>query len=209
MFKNRFYISRPELIWSEAELPRPLNPEDFFKCSAPFHLEIGCGTGHFIAGMCERNPDVNFLGVEVSLKYARISAWKLERRNVTNGVILHGDSRNVIAHLLPTSSVVACYIFYPDPWFKKRHAKRRIFEKDYLLDLVRVICPDGDLFVKTDVSAYHTRMLEAFTETPDFELLSDENLAGREPGPDDIITNFERKARLKGHPLHSMHFKRR
>lgn len=192
-------LSRHDILHSIAEMPRPIAPATWFGRPAPFALEIGCGTGHFLARMAARHPDWNFLGVEISLKYARISAAKIERDGLANARVLNADSRDVVRNVIPAGSVDAAFILFSDPWFKKRHHKRRLFEPEYAAALARALRSGAPLHIKTDVTEYHEQIVEAFAAAPQFV-----RIASSPPGPawDGIVTNYERKALAAGRPIH-------
>lgn len=196
-------LSRPDMLYSAAEMPRPLDAAAWFgRPGAPLALEIGCGTGHFLARMATRHPDWNWLGVEISLKYARISAWKLERDGLAHARVLNADSRDVLRHILAPGSVAAAFILFSDPWFKKRHLKRRLFDPDYAASLARVLRPGAPLHIKTDITAYHEQIVEAFAAAPQFRPLAAGDTPAPPPAWDGIVTNYERKALAAGRPIH-------
>jgi tRNA (guanine-N7-)-methyltransferase len=205
MTSNRITLTREELLWGVAELPRPFDPNEWFGRTTPLELELGSGTGAFIAEAAARRPEHNFIGVEISLKYARIAAYKLERDGIPNARMLHADSRDVLRNILPPASVTACHIYYADPWFKKRHLKRRVIDEEFTSDLARVLRPGARLFIKTDITAYYEQIVESFAACPKFRSVDDRNLRDA-PLPDNITTNFERKALEAGHLLHYLEF---
>jgi tRNA (guanine-N7-)-methyltransferase len=98
---------------------------------------------------------------------------------------------------VPTGSVRAVHVYFPDPWWKKRHHKRRVWTPEFAADCVRVLIPGGRLHVATDVAEYFAHIRELLAGQPNLRLLSAEEQAGS-PRADEILTNFERKARQKG-----------
>ena len=108
------------------DLPRPWSTVALFGRDAPLEVEVGSGKGLFMATMGAACPERNFLGIEVSKKYARYSAAKLAVRRLPNAKMMQGDALPVFRELLPTAGVAAVHVYFPDPWWKARHKKRRV-----------------------------------------------------------------------------------
>ena len=167
----------------------------------PVEVEIGSGKGLFVASAGSQKPEHNYLGIELSRKYARLAAERIVTRGIGNVRVWPGDARAVLARLVPDASVRVVHVYFPDPWWKKRHKKRRVFTADLLASLVRVLKPSGELHVATDVEEYFDviRLLvggeRRFIELPAPPL--------KEPEHDlDYLTNFERKFRLEGRTIY-------
>ena len=93
----------------------------------PVELEVGSGKGLFLANAAMANPGHNFFGVELARKYARLAAERLAKLGISNAKVWPGDARDVLAHRVPDASLHAVHVYFPDPWWKKRHKKRRVF----------------------------------------------------------------------------------
>jgi tRNA (guanine-N7-)-methyltransferase len=167
----------------------------------PVELEVGSGKGLFLANAARANPSHNFFGIELARKYARLAAERLARLDIANAKVWSGDARDVLARRVPDASLRAVHVYFPDPWWKKRHKKRRVFTADLVDQLERVIVTGGELHVASDVEDYFTiiRGLIAvrprFCERPVTEPRAPEH-------EHDYLTNFERKYRLEGRPIH-------
>ncbi len=120
----------------------------------PVELEIGIGKGRFLLEQAGLRPEVNFLGVEWSLKYLRLAKERARRRGLGNVRLFRGDARHVLQALVPDRSVARVHVYCPDPWPKKRHRKRRLFTTSTIVHLERVLVPGGYLDLSTDVREY-------------------------------------------------------
>ena len=119
----------------------------------PVELEVGSGKGLFLANAARANPGRNFLGVEISRKYARLAAERLAKQGIANARVWAGDARDVLAPG-PGSEPRAVHVYFPDPWWKKRHKKRRVFNETLLAEIERTLKPGGELHVASDVEEY-------------------------------------------------------
>ncbi len=172
----------------------------------PVELEIGSGKGLFLANAARANPGHNFLGVELSRKYAWLAAARLVKLGIPNAKVWAGDARDVLARRLPDCSLRAIHVYFPDPWWKKRHKKRRVFTESLVAQIVRTLQPEGELHVATDVEEYFTIIRDLITACRHFH----EQPILVPEGPDhdrDDLTNFERKYRLEGRPIYRAAFR--
>jgi len=158
-------------------------------------IELGIGKGRYLLDAAQSNPAVNYIGVEVAGKYLRLAHGRACRRHLSNVRFVHGDAKEFVEFFLPTESVDAFHIYFPDPWPKKRHHKRRLVVGDFLEEVIRVLIPGGRLWLKTDHADYFDAMLEALAPLSD-RLGSVEAAWSGEP------TNFELKYVTDGRPIH-------
>jgi tRNA (guanine-N7-)-methyltransferase len=183
-------------LYQVAELPEGVDLKAYFaRPELPLEVEVGSGKGLFLASASQVWPDRNFLGVEIAAKYARFAAARLAQRGRENAVVLHGDARVVFGQRLSAGSCAAVHVYFPDPWWKKRHHKRRIMNEEFVAQIERVLLPGGSLHFWTDVEDYyhmgvatlrkHTSLLGPL-EVP--ELPAEHDL--------DYRTHFERRMRL-------------
>jgi tRNA (guanine-N7-)-methyltransferase len=163
----------------------------------PVEIEVGCGKGLFLLISALARPDVNFLGVEIDRKYQLFTATRMAKRALHNVRVACADARALLRDRVPAASVRAVHVYFPDPWWKKRHHKRRVFTAEFVGSVARALQPGGRLLAATDVESYFQVMRAVISERPDLQPVTP-------PEPDDeardrdFLTNFERKARLQG-----------
>ncbi|MDY0165312.1 MAG: tRNA (guanosine(46)-N7)-methyltransferase TrmB [Thermoguttaceae bacterium] len=176
------------------ELPRPATGAALFGRDAPLEVEVGSGKGLFLRTAAVEYPQRCFLGSEVVRKYARFTAAGLAKRELTNAKIVVGDALRLFAEWLPDRSVAAVHVYFPDPWWKKRHRKRRVMRESFVRDVQRVLEPGGVLHFWTDVAEYFQASLETLAAhtTLDGPHRVDEMPAEHEM---DYRTHFERRMR--------------
>ncbi len=181
----------------------PLHPRTLFPAAAadaPVELEVGSGKGLFLTGAAAAAPERVFLGVEISHGYALMTAGRLARRGLANARIVSGDGNVLVRRLFPDACLAAIHVYFPDPWWKARHRKRRVLSDAFLAHAARVLAPSGTLHVWTDVEEYFREALAAAAATGGF--LPPEEVGEREAAHDlDYRTHFERRTRLAGQPV--------
>jgi tRNA (guanine-N7-)-methyltransferase len=183
-----------------AALPTPLDPHSLFPTQAAIEMEVGSGKGLFLSTASAARPDLNFLGVEISGGYARLCASKLVAQRAANARIIHGDATYLARSLLPDACLTAIHVYFPDPWWKARHRKRRVLSDLFLAHAGRVLIPGGHLHIWTDVEEYFHEALTAARGTGLFSEALD--VAARPAEHDlDYRTHFERRTRLAGAPV--------
>src|ERR1700755_603424 len=141
------------------DMPRPWNASQLFPQDLPLEIEVGSGKGLFLNSAAKQNPDHNFLGVEIAAKYARHAAAKLAKNGYKNAVMLSGDAQRLFIEFLPDQSLVAVHVYFPDPWWKKRHHKRRVMNDRFLGEIYRTLTTGGSLHFWTDVSERYDEIL--------------------------------------------------
>src|SRR5262245_40256988 len=185
-----------------ADIPAPpLELARLFGSSQPVEVEIGSGRGLFLVNAGTTRPGTNFLGIEYDVKEARRAARRLQKRRLANVRILGADARVVLSKYFPDSSAAAIHVYFPDPWWKRRHKKRRIFTAELLKQAARILVPGGQLHAWTDVEEYFGVMTDLVAENPAFlaEAAPDERPAQHDM---DYHTSFERKKRKLGLPIY-------
>jgi len=179
----------------------PIDWTALFGNDRPIELEIGSGKGLFLVNSATANPAHNFLGVELSRKYARLCAERLSQREISNAKVWHGDARLVLTRHVPDLSLRVVHVYFPDPWWKKRHKKRRVFSDSLVTQIERTLEPGGQLRVASDVEEYFGLIQGLITAHPRFqEVPIPESKEARDPS--DYLTNFERKYRIEGRPIY-------
>jgi tRNA (guanine-N7-)-methyltransferase len=210
----RSFVRRPGRITAsqqralEALWPRygidyreaPVALEDIFARCAPRVLDIGFGDGEALVTMAARSPDVDFLGVEVHEPGIGHLLVLLERTRLTNVRVIRRDVVDVIEHMLQQERFAVVNIFFPDPWPKKRHHKRRLINDAFVTRLAEILDPGGLLHIATDWHPYAQWILEVMERAGRFEPCAYppealRRLAERPP------TKFERRGEKLGHTV--------
>jgi tRNA (guanine-N7-)-methyltransferase len=189
------------------ELPRPFSQEALFARQQPLEVEVGSGKGLFLAGAARTSPGHNFLGIEVSLKYARYAAAKLARQESDNGLVIGGDALLLFRDWFPDASLAAVHVYFPDPWWKKRHKKRRVLSEQFLQAAERTLAPGGTLHFWTDVEEYYRSTLELIAACT--RLAGPLPVAERPAEHDlDYRTHFERRTRKSEQAVYRAEFRK-
>jgi tRNA (guanine-N7-)-methyltransferase len=183
------------------DLPRPFDAAALFgdesdgNSKNPLEVEMGSGKGLFLASAAAGHPEHNFLGVELAGRYARFAAARLAQAGLSNAVIVSGDGLKLFRELLPDDSLAAVHVYFPDPWWKKRHKKRRVMNETFVADIERTLRPGGQLHFWTDVEEYFQQTLTLLAEKS--RLQGPLDVPERAAEHDlDYRTHFERRMRL-------------
>ncbi|MCW8902861.1 tRNA (guanosine(46)-N7)-methyltransferase TrmB, partial [Sedimenticola sp.] len=172
----------------------------------PVFLEIGFGNGESLASMAQAHPEHNYLGIEVHGPGVGHLLIRIETLGLENIRILRHDAIEVLKHCIPTNSLQGLFLFFPDPWHKKRHHKRRILNPDFVTELGRVIRPGGFFHAATDWEDYALQMMAVLSAADTLF----ENSAGAgqyTPRPDyRPLTKFEQRGHRLGHGVWDLIF---
>jgi tRNA (guanine-N7-)-methyltransferase len=192
-----------ELVGIELDaLGDPLDWEGLFGNGNPVEIEIGTGRGRFLILAGRARPETNFLGLDYSRKFLAMARQRIGRRGLTNVRLVRTEALRLLPRI-PDASVRRYHVYFPDPWPKKRHHKRRLFQSPFLEQAWRTLVPGGRILLLTDHAEYFRAIGETLEATPLFareesgfppEALLDE----------DGLTNFEMKYRLEGRPIHRL-----
>jgi len=199
-----------DLSWHFVELESlapPFDAEAFFGRTAPMEVEIGSGKGLFLSGAATETPERNFLGIEVAMKYARFAASRLAERKLTNARLMHGDAKRFFTEFLADNFLEAVHVYFPDPWWKARHRKRRMMTEAMVQQIERKLRPGGTLHFWTDVEEYFQSACETLaTHTQ----LTGPHEVQEKPADHDLDyrTHFERRMRKNNLPVYSAEFKK-
>jgi len=179
------------------------------RSALPFELEIGSGKGTFLVQQATLRPDVNYLGIEWAKAYWRHASDRLRRHGLHNVRMLHADAGEFVPWYCPDSIFRVVHVYFPDPWPKKRHHKRRTINAEFLRELHRVLTPGGCVRLVTDHDDYFQWMTEHAERVGE---LFDREPFDRPESADEgevVGTNFERKYRREGRPFNAMVLRRR
>ena len=173
---------------------------------APVVLEIGFGMGDATAAIAERMPGTDFLGIEVHAPGVGALLQRIGQRQLANLRIIQHDAVDALAAMIPPASLAGVHIFFPDPWHKKRHHKRRLIQPAFVAALAQHLAPGGVLHCATDWQPYAEQMLEVLAAEP----LLVNTAAGFAPRPElRPLTKFEARGLGLGHGVWDLVFERR
>ena len=157
------YLLTPESLTKELDL------QAIFPTDQPLEVELGCGSGRFVSTRAEKHPHINYLAVERMKGRAFSTAGKFQKRELSNARLLRLEASYVVNYLLPPSSVDALYVFFPDPWPKRRHHTRRLFNDEFLTSLCRTMKLNGRVYLNTDHEDYFKVIHALFEQHPAFD----------------------------------------
>lgn len=185
----------------------PYDLEQIFKRNARRILEIGFGSGQSLLQYAKNQPDTDFIGIEVYVPGLGTLLADLAKQNINNVRLFNYDAVLVLQQCIPDNSIDKILIFFPDPWPKKRHHKRRLIQSEFINLVSRKLKPQGVLHLATDWQDYATHMLEVLATKSEFE-----NTAGPlqfSARPDyRPLTRFELRGQTLGHPIFDLIFKK-
>lgn len=185
----------------------PLQLEEIFGRRAPCHLEIGFGMGEALLEMATSHPEVNHLGIEVYLPGIGSLLKRVHEQQLHNLRILNGDACELLDRSIPDASFEVIQLFFPDPWPKKRHHKRRIVQPPFAALLAQKLLPGGRLLMATDWQDYAEHMLQVLSATPG--LVNTAGPGRYAPRPAERpLTKFEARGQRLGHPVWDLVFVR-
>lgn len=174
---------------------------EYFGNGHPVEIDVGSGRGMFLLKAALANPGTNYLGIELDYKEGRRGARKLKKRQLPNARVLGGDVRVAFEELIEPGSVSAVHVYFPDPWWKRKHKKRRLFTDLFTDQMARVLKPGGLVHVWTDVEDYFRDMAALMDHHGQFEPIPPP--PEHEPQHDmDYVTSFERKKRQEGSTIY-------
>lgn len=185
----------------------PIDPATLFGDSRPVTLEIGFGMGDSLLEMAKRNPEKGFIGIEVHPPGVGRLLGRAAEEGVTNLRVYCEDAVEVLAQCIPDSSLAGLQLFFPDPWPKKRHHKRRIVQPAFAEAVRQKLSIGGTFHMATDWQPYAEHMMEVMSAAPGYR-----NQAGEgeySPQPDwRPVTKFQRRGEKLGHGVWDLIFER-
>lgn len=186
-------------------LDHPLDLTAVFGNNNPVTLEIGFGNGESLVQMAEQSPDRNFIGIEVHRPGVGHLLRAVLEKNLQNLRVFDTDAVEVLKQVIPDHGLDCVQLFFPDPWHKKRHHKRRILQADFLNLLQQKIKTGGTFHAATDWQAYAEHMLETLEQHPGFKNTGKGYLQRPDHRP---ITKFEQRGLRLGHGVWDLIFQR-
>jgi tRNA (guanine-N7-)-methyltransferase len=169
----------------------------------PLELEIGFGRGRFLLERARAAPASRVLGLEIKAKWAHLVEERRRSEGLENAAALRADARTVLPRSGPDGCLARVFVLFPDPWWKKRHSKRRVVDEDFLDHVARLLAPGGELFVATDVEDRCEQMRARIEAQGAFEIVP------CDANPFGARSNREVRAEEDGLPIHRLLARRR
>ncbi len=186
--------------WPLAELPSPIRPDEIVAGDGPWELELGFGKGRYLLQRAAALPERRFLGIELVSKYYRMARHRGQRRGLSNLAVCRGEAHYLLATAIPRGFADQVHVYFPDPWPKAKHHKRRLFDPETVDLVLGAIRPGGKLVFATDFLDYGEIVVEILSSHPDLTL---ELIDG--PWPDGARTHYESRFVREGKPILRLH----
>ena len=187
--------------------PAALDLPTLFGRAAPRMLEIGFGAGEALLEFASAHPEIDCIGVEVHRPGVGRLLLGAEAVTLSNLRVICHDAVEVLQHQLPPASIALVHIFFPDPWPKKRHHKRRLIQPAFVELLAKVIAPGGTLRLATDWEPYAQHMREVIDASSGFaNIAADAGFVAR--SAERTLTRFERRGQRLGHGVWDLEYRR-
>lgn len=177
-------------------LPAPLALDQLLPGEGSWVVEIGYGKGRYLLKQVLENPGRRYLGIEIVSKYWRMLGDRARKRGARNLLNLRGEALSILATSLPRSFAEEVHVYFPDPWHKTRHHRRRLFDPETIDQVLAALVPGGRLLFATDYLEYGGIVRGILESHPDLEVAV-------QPGewPDGARTNYEAKFIAEGRPI--------
>ncbi|HLW67325.1 MAG TPA: tRNA (guanosine(46)-N7)-methyltransferase TrmB [Gemmataceae bacterium] len=186
---------------------KPIDWRAIFANDHPVEVEVGCGKGLFLITAASACPSVNFFGIEIVRKYQLYTATRLAIRNQHNARIACANAKTFFRDRIREDSLQAVHVYFPDPWWKKRHHKRRLFSAEFAALCASRLWRGGKLHFASDVAEYYEMVRELCRQQPALRELPPPS-ATEARHDMDYLTNFERKSMRAGREVHRLLFER-
>ncbi len=202
-----YVIEAPRDVASTSIRPgSAIDPVAVWGREAPLLVEIGSGQGHAIVHAASSRPDDDFLAIEVFKAGLARTMLDADRAGARNLRLVEANAPEVLQHLLPAASVDELWVFFPDPWHKKKHTKRRLVTADFARVAAGALRDGGMLRLATDWEDYALQMRDVLSAAPDFEPAFEGEWAPRFEGR--VLTAFERKGSRVGRDIRDLSYRR-
>jgi tRNA (guanine-N7-)-methyltransferase len=202
-----YVIDVPRDLAATSILPgSSIDPVGVWGREAPLIVEIGSGQGHAIVHAATSRPDDDFLAIEVFRAGLARTMLDADRAGARNLRLVEANAPEVLQHLLPAASVDELWVFFPDPWHKKKHTKRRLVAEGFAEIAATALRDGGVLRLATDWEDYALQMRAVLAAAPEFEPMFEGEWAPRFEGR--VLTAFERKGARVGRDIRDLSYRR-
>lgn len=176
---------------------------DAFGRAAPLHVEVGSGNGFYLSGMAAAHPEADWIGVEIRFKRVVLAARKLRALELRNARVVRYDAMQ-LDELFEPGSLAGVHVNHPDPWARQTQAKHRLIDRPFAELCARLLAPGAPLRLKTDFLPHVDALVRVADGLPLRVVDVRRDVAANgTPWPDDIRTNYQRKAEERGAPVHA------
>jgi len=189
------------VLLDESVADAAIDPRGLFDNDRPIEIEIGAGKGTFLLARAANRPDLNFLGIEWARAYCHYAADRLRRAGLHNVRMLRADAGPFVRNCLPDRSIWRLHVYFPDPWPKRKHHRRRLIQRAFVAEARRVLRIGGQFLVVTDHMGYFQHIRRVLGGAEGFVATPMPKMAG-ESG-ELVGTNFERKYIAQGRAFYS------
>lgn len=178
------------------DLPSHVDLDALVPGDGPWEIELGFGKGRYLLRRAQEDPARRFLGVEIVSKYFRLLEGRAARRGLTNLVTVRGEALYLLSAAMPRHFADVVHVYFPDPWPKVRHQKRRLFDPTTVDLVANLLAPGGRLLFASDFLEYGEQVVSLLESFPGLEVQRHE-----EPWPEGPRTNYEAKFMHEGRPI--------
>ena len=184
---------------------QPIVFEQVFGRAAPVFLEIGFGMGQSLLEMARSHPQFNFLGLEVHQPGVGGLLHQVETLGLKNLRVINQDATEILQQRIAPQSLDGLYLYFPDPWHKKKHHKRRLVKQEFVSQVAVALKPDGLFHIATDWDGYAEHIIEVMQQSTAFNNVSAADYSDRNGRP---ITKYEQRALRLGHRIYDMLYRK-
>ena len=185
-------MARPSLLYDLPSILQRIELTNVFPKTQPVEVELGSGDGSFLVEYAAQHPEHNFIGVERLLGRIRKMDRKGRALGLTNLLGVRIESSYFLEYLLPASSAMAMHVYFPDPWPKRKHRRRRLINERFPSLARQALAPGGMVYLRTDDENYFEQMLEVFVASRQFRPMAT---------PEELVqlrTDFEKDVEARG-----------
>jgi tRNA (guanine-N7-)-methyltransferase len=186
----------------------PGTVQDLFRDRRPLEVEIGAGKGRFLMHRAQSEPDINFVGIDYIWKYLKIGWQRVQKRGLQNILFFKAEANEFVNYLVPDESVSVFHIYFPDPWHKRRHNKRRLLTPEFFQLLHRRLAPGGLLEIATDNLDYVAAFKSALIDAGDTLWSHNRETFNERIMNPEFKTNFELKYEAEGRDLYYLELRK-
>lgn len=185
-----------------------INYETVFQRNAPCILEIGFGSGQSLLSDAKQRPDINFIGIETHLPGVGALLLGMQRQQMTNIRVYYTDAVPVIEHCIPEASLAGVQLFFPDPWPKRKHHKRRLIQPEFVHLIISRLKLGGTLHLATDWQDYAEHMMKVLTPISALTNLAGVNQYAERSDHRPLVTKFEQRGLKLGRKIYELQFEK-